>query len=183
MAGEHRKEGARKRLPMVVLVAAVVVSAVAVPVLWRYAGVGERPAAGTAFTTQPGVFASEPLHIDAGNSGLVALGRTVYAAHCAACHGAEREGEPDWRTRKKDGTLPAPPHDETGHTWHHSDALLFAITKSGGQAVAPAGFRSGMPGFAGTLTDREIAASIAFVKSQWPRQIRQRQEFISRQAQ
>ena len=78
--------------------------------------------------------------------------------------------------------MPAPPHDESGHTWHHPDGMLFAITRSGGQAVAPAGYESGMPGFAGALTDREITASIAFIKSHWPPEIRQRQAQITRQA-
>ena len=57
---------------------------------------------------------------DATDPELVALGASVYAQHCAACHGRELEGEPNWRRRKADGTLPAPPHDATGHTWHHS---------------------------------------------------------------
>src|SRR3546814_18625383 len=61
----------------------------------------------------------------------VALGEAVYRQHCASCHGAELEGQPDWRVRKPDGRLPAPPPAETGHTWHHPAEVLFRITKLG----------------------------------------------------
>ena len=51
-------------------------------------------------------------------------GRALYEQHCAACHGANLEGQPDWRSPDESGLYPAPPHDETGHTWHHDDAML-----------------------------------------------------------
>ncbi|MDX9860514.1 MAG: c-type cytochrome [Rhodospirillales bacterium] len=117
---------------------------------------------------------------DADNPEMVAMGRIVYADHCAACHGKQLEGEPDWRTQKADGTLPAPPHDENGHTWHHGDELLFRYTKEGGAALAPAGFKSGMPGFAGILSDEQIWAALAFIKSTWPEPVRRRQEAMNR---
>lgn len=115
---------------------------------------------------------------DADDPQLVARGEAVYAGHCAACHGKRLEGEPDWRSRKPDGTLPAPPHDETGHTWHHPDEMLFEYTKRGGQAMAPPGFRSAMPPFGGILSDAEIWAVLAYIKSQWPDDIRERQAAI-----
>ncbi|MEK9693042.1 MAG: cytochrome c, partial [Rhodospirillaceae bacterium] len=62
---------------------------------------------------------------------LVALGKQVYATHCASCHGVNLEGQTNWQVRGPDGKLPAPPHDQTGHTWHHSDAHLFKLTKYG----------------------------------------------------
>ena len=74
--------------------------------------------------------------IDPDNARLVALGGAVYAAECAACHGANLEGQPNWRQRRADGRLPAPPHDPSGHTWHHPDAQLFALTKFGTDVVA-----------------------------------------------
>lgn len=116
---------------------------------------------------------------DATDTALVALGQGVYTEHCAACHGADLKGEANWRSRRPDGTLPAPPHDETGHTWHHPDAQLFATTKQGGAGVAPPGFKSAMPGFEGTLTDKEIWAVLAFIKSRWPPTIRKRQARIN----
>ncbi len=62
---------------------------------------------------------------------VVDLGRVVYALYCASCHGVVVR-RPNWRQqRDADGYLPAPPHDETGHTWHHPDSYLFLMTKYG----------------------------------------------------
>jgi hypothetical protein len=77
----------------------------------------------------------------------VALGKQVYAARCASCHGPNLEGQPNWQQELPNGQLPAPPHDETGHTWHHNDLSLFTTVKYGGQATAPSGFKSNMPAF------------------------------------
>ncbi len=109
----------------------------------------------------------------------VALGEAVYRVHCAACHGDELEGEPDWRRRGPDGRLPAPPHDETGHTWHHADEVLFRITKDGVAAVVP-GYESNMPAFGDVLSDDEIWAVLAFIKSRWPEPVREQQAEIDR---
>lgn len=97
----------------------------------------------------------------------VEFGRRLYADHCASCHGAALEGEPNWQDPRPDGLMPAPPHDATGHTWHHSDEELFRITKFGMAAVVP-GYESVMPAFAGVLSDREIEAVLAYIKSTWP---------------
>ena len=102
----------------------------------------------------------------------IAAGAALYAQHCAACHGADLEGAPDWKTPGPDGVYPAPPHDATGHTWHHSNADLFDYTKLGGQAVVErmglTSFTSGMPGFGTTLTDDQIWDVLAFIASTWP---------------
>ena len=115
----------------------------------------------------------------------LAQGAALYAEHCASCHGAELEGAPNWRRRGADGLYPAPPHDETGHTWHHGDQLLFDYTKLGGEgALAALGitdFESGMPGFAEILTDDEIRDILAFIKSTWPEQLRHHQEEMTLQ--
>ena len=114
----------------------------------------------------------------------LAQGAALYAEHCASCHGAELEGAPDWRRRGDDGLYPAPPHDETGHTWHHGDQLLFDYTKLGGEgALAALGitdFESAMPGFAELLTDVQIHDVLAFIKSTWPEQLRHHQEEMTR---
>jgi mono/diheme cytochrome c family protein len=107
---------------------------------------------------------------DPADARQVALGERVYREHCAACHGADLEGQPDWQTRKADGRLPAPPHDETGHTWHHADAVLFRITKEGVAAIVP-GYESDMPAYADVLTDEQIWSVLAYIKSRWPRDI------------
>ena len=113
---------------------------------------------------------------------LVALGREVYADHCAACHGAGLEGQPDWKTPLPTGGFPAPPHDATGHTWHHPDRVLFGVVKEGGGAFAPPGFHSNMPAFGGALDDREIWAVLAYIKSTWPPTVLARQRQIDEAA-
>jgi mono/diheme cytochrome c family protein len=100
-------------------------------------------------------------------------GEAIYKAECAACHGARLEGQPDWRTRRPDGKLPAPPHDATGHTWHHPMEQLVAITKFGMMPPnAPPGYVSDMPAFGGKLSDRQIERVLAYIESQWPPDIR-----------
>ncbi|MFZ2739281.1 MAG: cytochrome c [Burkholderiaceae bacterium] len=95
-------------------------------------------------------------------------GAKIYAMHCAACHGDKLQGQPMWRQRLPNGRLPAPPHDESGHTWHHPDAVLFGITKYGlVPPYAPAGYASDMPGFADRLSDDEIRSVLAFIASHW----------------
>lgn len=118
--------------------------------------------------------------IDPDDPRQVARGAGLYAIHCAQCHGANLQGEADWRTRKPDGQLPAPPHDASGHTWHHSDEHLFGITKHGMARYAPPDYKSAMPSYVGKLSDAEIRAVIAFIKSTWPEPIRRRQEALGR---
>ena len=95
-------------------------------------------------------------------------GGRIYAAECAACHGAHLEGQPNWRQPGADGLLPAPPHDASGHTWQHSDAELTALVAQGPAATAPPGYRSAMPAYAGRLTPAQIAAVLSYIKSTWP---------------
>jgi mono/diheme cytochrome c family protein len=62
--------------------------------------------------------------------------------------------------------MPAPPHDDTGHTWHHSDEQILKITKLGVSAVVP-GYESEMIGFGDKLSDDEIRTVIAYIRSRW----------------
>jgi mono/diheme cytochrome c family protein len=110
----------------------------------------------------------------------VALGKALYARHCAACHGADLEGQRDWKSPLASGRMPAPPHDASGHTWHHADGMLFRITKQGPAAVVGGGYQSDMPGFGNVMSDSEIRAVIAFIKSTWPERERAYQAEISR---
>lgn len=110
----------------------------------------------------------------------VALGKKVYAETCASCHGENFEGEQeDWKTFKEDDTLPAPPHNDKGHTWHHGDALLFKYTKEGGQSIGGPDFKSGMPGFAEQLSDDEVWAALAYIKTSWTEKQLQRQSLVT----
>lgn len=121
------------------------------------AGCGEEPKSG----------------IDRESEAQVKLGAQVYATYCTACHGANLEGEANWRSRKPDGRMPAPPHDASGHTWHHPDEVLFGITKEGlvPGKNAPPGYVSNMPAFGSTLSDEQIRAVLAYIQSTWPEQV------------
>lgn len=103
-------------------------------------------------------------------------GQVLYKEHCASCHGVRLEGQLNWRQAGEDGILPAPPHDATGHTWHHDNRLLFDYTKLGGkrlmEARGVAGFESGMPGLGDAMRDDEIWDVLAYIRSIWPDRIR-----------
>lgn len=114
------------------------------------------------------------------DAATIAAGRTIYGDHCAACHGVQLEGQPDWKMPLPSGRLPAPPHDASGHTWHHADEMLFRIVKEGTAAVVGGNYESDMPGFGDTLGDAEIRAVLAFIKSTWPERERGFQEEVSR---
>lgn len=125
--------------------------------------------------------------VDPNDPTQVARGENLYRTHCASCHGVNLEGEANWRTPNADGTLKPPPHDASGHTWHHPafadrrpDKVLFTYTKLGGQAAAPPGFKSAMPGFGDALSDTDIWAVLAFIKSRWSPAIRERQRRIDK---
>lgn len=115
----------------------------------------------------------EATQADASDPQLVRRGEVLYKTHCASCHGVELEGQPNWRERDENGFLPAPPHDVTGHTWHHTDALLFDVTKYGSTAVIGSDYKSNMPGFEDKMSDGEIWAVLAYIKSTWPEDIQE----------
>jgi mono/diheme cytochrome c family protein len=119
---------------------------------------------------------------DPRDAGQVALGAKVYAQHCAACHGAKLEGQPNWRSRLPNDRMPAPPHDESGHTWHHTEEVLFGITKEGlvPGKYAPPGYTSDMPAYGKVLSDAEIWAVLAYIKSHWktPALLEAREEMV-----
>ncbi|MGE4049751.1 MAG: cytochrome c [Piscinibacter sp.] len=115
------------------------------------------------------------------DAAVIALGQKVYAAQCASCHGARLEGQPNWRERGVDGRLPAPPHDASGHTWHHPDGLLFRITKLGvARAANLKDYASAMPAYEGVLSDAEIVAVLSWIKAQWPPDIRAKHDQLNR---
>jgi mono/diheme cytochrome c family protein len=150
---------------------AIIFSTIAVSALAAVAALaqqqsGDAPAREVTFRGQPVT------------SEQIALGQDVYAQNCASCHGANLEGQPNWKRRLENGRMPAPPHDESGHTWHHSDQDLFAITKLGVGGVV-AGYESDMLAFGDILSDEEIAAVLAFIKSTWPERQREVQAQIT----
>lgn len=118
------------------------------------------------------------------DSRRVEQGEATYAQQCATCHGANLEGEADWKLQNPDGSFRSPPHDETGHTWHHSDTqLIDAVRLGGARLPADVGGTSAMPAYDAILTDEEIAAVLDYIKSTWPAEQRQYQWDITRQSQ
>jgi mono/diheme cytochrome c family protein len=106
-------------------------------------------------------------------------GRALYVTHCAACHGGDLAGEANWKSPRPDGSYPAPPHDATGHTWHHGDGTLFRIVNEGGAFYSTAATPSRMPAFGEQLCDAEVQAVIEYLKSTWGPQERRFQAQVS----
>jgi S-disulfanyl-L-cysteine oxidoreductase SoxD len=116
-------------------------------------------AAGSAIAVVLGVWwmarSSPPGILKPDDASVVAMGSKLYGIHCASCHGASLEGQAeDWQRRDAEGFALAPPHDATGHTWHHPDRLLFDITKVG-------------------------LGVLSFIKAQWPDDIRRRHDLLN----
>lgn len=112
----------------------------------------------------------------------ISAGRVIYDAHCASCHGKQLEGQRNWRDRLPSGRLPAPPHDDSGHTWHHRDDVLFAITKQGlVPPVAPPGYQTDMPAFGDRLSDDDIWNVLAYIRSRWSDRVRARHDAMQKQ--
>jgi cytochrome c len=105
------------------------------------------------------------------DASLVSLGQKIYLQNCASCHGVKLEGQKNWQTRDDEGYLLAPPHDETGHTWHHTDEYLFLMTKYGIEKIIGKKYPNNMPAYEDILSDKEIIAVLSFIKSSWPKKI------------
>ena len=121
--------------------------------------------------------------LDPENQQMVAMGKALYGAQCASCHGDQLQGQPEWKSPGADGLLPAPPHDETGHTWHHSDELLFRLTKSGlGKIIGKKDYKTNMPVYRDILKDEEIIAVLSYIKASWPKEIQARHDQLNAQA-
>lgn len=113
---------------------------------------------------------------------VVDVGKAIYAENCASCHGVVLEGQAIWRQRDVEGYLPAPPHDERGHTWHHPDSYLFLMTKYGIEEMIGKSYPNNMPVFEDKLTDDEIIAALSYIKSTWPGRIQLKHDQINARA-
>lgn len=109
------------------------------------------------------------------NADRVAQGAVLYAQSCASCHGAKLEGVPNWKKTLPDGSLPPPPHDSSGHTWHHADALLLRIIADGGDPA----FNSKMPAFKDKLTVDQMHLILDFIKNSWDKASREFQWWMT----
>jgi mono/diheme cytochrome c family protein len=137
------------------------------------AGLGIVAAGGLWFALAGDKSQTGTIRLMPGDAAIVAEGAELYAAHCASCHGADLQGAPNWQSPNSGGRLPAPPHDASGHSWHHDSATLFALTKLGvAQMIGDPTYKSDMPAFGETLTDDQIIAVLSYIKSTWPQSIR-----------
>lgn len=88
-----------------------------------------------------------------GSPGAQALGRSVYEASCASCHGTAGEGLP--------GVYPPLANDPFLTA---SEELPVRVVLEG---RAPAPDVPQMPSFGRLLSDREVAAVVSYVRSRW----------------
>ena len=112
------------------------------------------------------------INLNITDSSIIESGKQIYAKNCASCHGINLEGQKNWMSRLPDGLMPAPPHDETGHTWHHSDRFLFMVTKYGIEELIGEKYLNNMPVYKDILSDEEIIAVLSYIKSTWPSKIK-----------
>lgn len=124
-----------------------------------------------------GLLSAESVALKPDDASVVSLGEEIYVENCSSCHGASLEGERDWQGRDEDGRLRAPPHDATGHTWHHDGELLFRLTKYGpADVIGDPSYATNMPAYKDMLSDAEIIAVLSYIKSTWPPHIRARHD-------
>jgi mono/diheme cytochrome c family protein len=159
-----------KRAGLLPLLGLLVGVAAATVLFWRGpAGAGPVVINGTAAPPVPTL-----------DTAQVERGAALYGQYCASCHGANLEGQPNWKERLPDGSLPAPPHDDSGHTWHHADALLRDIITRGGAAVyGSAESPSTMPALGDVLSEADTTAILAFLKSRWGQEQREYQWWMT----
>ena len=101
------------------------------------------------------------------NTAQVSLGSSLYTANCAFCHGDTLEGKPGWDRDYPTGGRPALPLNGEGAITRLSDQDLMDVAKYGGQPFSPADYKNDMPGFELQLSDGDIWAIVAFIKSRW----------------
>lgn len=92
------------------------------------------------------------------DQGMVARGEQLYAASCVQCHGGPTGGQIS--------DIP-PRHNAEGHTWHHSDCLLAEIVLDGLPPRPGATGDQVMPAYRDELTEADVEAILAFLKTWW----------------
>ncbi len=122
------------------------------------------------------------INLSTTNNSVLKNGKQIYAENCASCHGVNLEGQKDWKSRLPNGMMPAPPHDATGHTWHHPDRYLFMVTKYGIEELIGEKYPNNMPAYKDILNDEEIIAVLSYIKSTWPSEINKIHDQINSRA-
>jgi len=115
--------------------------------------------------------------LDVNDNKLLTQGKKVYAKNCASCHGANLEGQANWREKDLNGLYPAPPQDDTGHSWHHADQYLIDSVTNG---LYLDGRPTNMPAYKNQLTEKEIISVLTFIKSAWSAEKRAIQKSIQK---
>jgi mono/diheme cytochrome c family protein len=115
------------------------------------------------------------------NAQRIEASRSVYLAQCASCHGARAEGQANWDRPDAAGDMPAPPHNADGHTWKHSDAMLYRIVRDGWRDPYNKTQRLTMPAFGKTLSPQQMRDVIGYLKTLWTTEQRTFQREESRQ--
>lgn len=110
-------------------------------------------------TTVPG--ADEPVQ-RVQDFARIANGKRVFTRHCAECHGANAEGDPNWRYRDASGQFPPPALNGTAHAWHHPLDELHGTIRDG---------VNNMPAWGAVLSPEEIDDTIAWFQSLWPDEV------------
>ena len=109
-------------------------------------------------------------------------GERLYNVYCSTCHGG-----PEVVGGRADTLTYPPRHDASGHTWQHPDCELLSIVRNGGddmtRALRASQARPGaveMPAFKERLSDDDIGAVLAYIKTLLTQEERQFQEQVSR---
>lgn len=103
----------------------------------------------------------------------VEAGDVLYQQYCASCHGPRGEGDPKWEEPDAKGELPPPPHNGGGHTWKHSDAMLYQMVSEGWRDPFNKTKELTMPGFKDQLSAEQMRDVITFLKTLWTPEQRQ----------
>ena len=93
------------------------------------------------------------------NSLLLTLGKSIYETHCATCHSANGRGQPpDYPPLAQNQSIEMP-----------SAVNAIRMVLNGGYPPGTAGNPRpyGMPPFAQTLSDDEVAAVVSYIRTAW----------------
>ena len=92
------------------------------------------------------------------NDTTLAEGKQLFTKNCVSCHGPLGKGD-----GKAGATLKPPPADLTDEMWKHgsTDADLFTVIRDGAKGT-------GMRGFAGRMTAKELWTTLNYVRTLGP---------------
>ena len=110
---------------------------------------------------------------------MIVRGKIAYQNNCVSCHQVNLAGAENWIGLDEVGHRKAPPLNGTGHTWHHDDATLHTIIKYGLVGIV-SDYEGKMGGFGDNLSDKDIDAVLAYIKSFWPDDYYQHQINLSK---